>query len=380
MKVLIDGQEIDVSQGQSILAAALGAGIYIPHLCYHPDLPSFQDVTPGDICYRGPDEYLSDSREKAYSGCGLCLVEVKGEEEPVLSCITHVEDGMEVAANTLQLEALRKENLVSILTRHPHACLTCAQREGCSLTQCSMNVPKNERCCPIFDVCELRKVAEYIGIKEDISRYIPRNLYIEEDKPLFLRDYNLCVGCLRCVRVCRDVIGAQALEYVVKDDEIIVGTTRPTLEESGCLFCGVCVEVCPTGALRSFELIQQGDRQEEARQEASRDLRCDLRFRLSPVILPPKMWLELTAEVLSQVPEAEGTFQLLDGDRNIIYIAGTPNLRQSLQEQLSSRPEAKAFNYAEDPMYTKRESELIQQYLQKNGHLPPGNEDMDDLF
>lgn len=88
----------------------------------------------------------------------------------------------------------------------------------------------------------------------------------------------------------------------------------------------------------------------------------------------------MTAEVLSQVPEAEGAFQLLDGDKNIIFIAGTPNLRQSLQEQLSSRPEAKYFNYEGDSMYTKRESELIQQYLQKHSHLPPGNEDVDDLF
>lgn len=132
--------------------------------------------------------------------------------------------------------------------------------------------------------------------------------------------------------------------------------------------------------LRSFDLIEQGYSQEEARQEASRCLRCDLRFRLSPVILPPEKWLELTAEVLSQAPEAEGAFQLLDGDKNIIYIAGTPNLKQSLQEQLSSRPEAKYFNFEEIPMYTKRESELIQQYLQKHGHLPPGNEDVDDLF
>ncbi len=132
--------------------------------------------------------------------------------------------------------------------------------------------------------------------------------------------------------------------------------------------------------LRSFDLIQQGYSREEARREAGRCLRCDLRFRLPPVILPPGRWLELTAEVLSQVPEAEGAFQLLDGDKNIIFIAGTPNLRQSLQEQLSSRPEAKYFNYEGDPMYTKRESELIQQYLQKHSHLPPGNEDVDDLF
>lgn len=66
--------------------------------------------------------------------------------------------------------------------------------------------------------------------------------------------------------------------------------------------------------------------------------------------------------------------------KNIIYIAGTPNLKQALEEQLSSRKDARYFNYEEDPMYTKRESELIQQFLQEHGHLPPGNQEVDDLF
>ena len=114
--------------------------------------------------------------------------------------------------------------------------------------------------------------------------------------------------------------------------------------------------------------------------KASRCLRYDLRFRLSPVILPPEEWLEFSLEVLSHVPDSEGAFQLLDEEKNIIYIAGTPNLKQSLQEQLSSNQKARFFIYEEDPMYTKRESELIQMFLQKHGHLPPQNEDVEDLF
>jgi hypothetical protein len=132
--------------------------------------------------------------------------------------------------------------------------------------------------------------------------------------------------------------------------------------------------------LRSFDLIQLGYREKEARKEANRCLRCDLRFQLSPVILPPEKWLEFTSEVVNQVPDSEGAFQLLDEEKNIIYIAGTPNLKQALQEQLSSNQKARFFTYEEDPMYTKRESELIQQFLQKHGHLPPQNEDVEDLF
>jgi thioredoxin reductase len=132
--------------------------------------------------------------------------------------------------------------------------------------------------------------------------------------------------------------------------------------------------------LRSFDLVQLGYREEEARKEASRCLRCDLRFRLSPVILPPEKWLEFSSEAVNQVPASEGAFHLLDEEKNIIYIAGTPNLKQALQEQLSSNKKARFFIYEEDPMYTKRESELIQQFLQKHGHLPPQNEDVEDLF
>ena len=130
----------------------------------------------------------------------------------------------------------------------------------------------------------------------------------------------------------------------------------------------------------SFALIQSGYSEGDARKEASRCLSCDLRFQLSSVILPPEKWLEFIPESVSQVPETEGAFRLLDKDKKIIYIAGAQNLRQTLEEQLSSNLQAKYFSFEENPMYTKRESELIQQYIQQHGHLPLGNEEVDDLF
>ena len=257
----IDGKQIDVNEGQSILQAALKSGIYIPHLCFHPDLPSFKKSRPDEVYYQGTNEFQSDSKAEGYAGCGLCLVEIEGRKNPVLSCVTEAEEGMNIVTTADSVKAKRLDNMAKIFASHPHACLTCAQKEGCSLTQCSSSVPEEERCCPQFDVCELRKVAEYVGLKEDIGRYVPGDLYVEDDKPLFIRDYNLCIGCLRCVRVCSDLVGAKALGYTSSGDKITVGTTKSSIEKSGCVFCGACIEVCPTGALRDKDL-KPGDRKQ----------------------------------------------------------------------------------------------------------------------
>jgi len=161
---------------------------------------------------------------------------------------------MTVYTETDHAREARKVELMRILAKHPHACLICAQKEGCTTEPCSTNVPVEERCCPQFGNCELERVAEYIGIREDTSRYTPQNLRVIDNEPLFLRDYNLCIGCTRCVRVCQELRGVGALGFVYNNGEVMVGTIAPTLMDSDCRFCGACVEVCPTGALRDKEL------------------------------------------------------------------------------------------------------------------------------
>ena len=79
MQLNIDGKDVDAYEGQSILEAALKAGIYIPHLCFHPDLPSFKESRPDEVCYQGENEFQSDSKAEGYNGCGLCLVEIGAE-------------------------------------------------------------------------------------------------------------------------------------------------------------------------------------------------------------------------------------------------------------------------------------------------------------
>jgi thioredoxin reductase len=121
---------------------------------------------------------------------------------------------------------------------------------------------------------------------------------------------------------------------------------------------------------------------EVATAEAKRCLRCDLRLLFSKPILAPKeeLWVEFTAENVSQVPEVEGVYQLLDEEKNIIYIKGAMNLHRELGEQLEVREKARYFMYKEEPMYTKRESELLQQYIAQYGQMPEGNRELEDLF
>ncbi len=90
--------------------------------------------------------------------------------------------------------------------------------------------------------------------------------------------------------------------------------------------------------------------------------------------------MEFTAENVSQVPEVEGVYQLLDEGKNVIYIKGAMNLHRELEEQLELREKACYFMYEEEPMYTKRESELLQQYMAQHGEMPEGNRELDDLF
>jgi formate dehydrogenase beta subunit len=255
VKLHINDIEVEVAQGMSILEAARRNDIYIPSLCYHPDLPPSRKLRPTNAIYRGNEKTPDDESQKEFEGCSLCLVEVEGEQDLVPACDTLVAEGMRVFADNDRILEARREKLRDILVKHPHACLICAQKEGCTREPCSTNVPVAERCCPKFGNCELQKVAEYIGIREDTPRYIPADLPVTEDEPLFVRDINLCVGCTRCVRVCQELRGVEALGFVYKNGEALVGTVGPNLKDSACKFCGACVEVCPTGALMDKEPI-----------------------------------------------------------------------------------------------------------------------------
>ena len=229
--ISIDGKTVSAPAGSSVLSAATAAGIYIPALCAHPDLPPSCQQAGGD------------------SACNLCLVQVAGQQEPQNSCSLPVETGQIITSTTPAIQRMRQQSISKTLGTHPHVCLTCPQRDGCSRTTCSYGNPVETRCCSIFNSCELRKVADYVGIPNTTPPYKPIRLPIVLDEPFYDRDYNLCIDCRRCLVACNDVRGVGCLEIKETDGRKWVGTIAPTLIESGCKFCSACVEVCPTGAL-----------------------------------------------------------------------------------------------------------------------------------
>ncbi|MFX0183424.1 MAG: FAD-dependent oxidoreductase [Candidatus Hodarchaeota archaeon] len=257
VSITINGTSFHVKKGSTILNAAQTSGVYIPRLCSHPDLQPLKGMTPTEVVFQGEIQYKNDTSRslQSHEGCQLCVVKIEGKEEFITSCNTIIEEDMTIWTDSSDVNDFRREKMMEILSKHPHACLTCAQQEGCSREPCSTNVPVEERCCPELGRCELQKVAAYVEIRDDTPRYVPQEIQILDDEPLFLRNYELCIGCTRCVRICRDVRGVEALGFVFSNGETIVGSIEPTLKESGCKFCGACVEVCPTGALSDKDIL-----------------------------------------------------------------------------------------------------------------------------
>ena len=190
--LVIDGKQVKVNEGTTILEAAREAGVYIPTLCYHPSLPSD-------------------------GSCELCLIEIDGREDFPLACVTPVIEGMVVHTDTPQIRSLQRDVLKRILSHHPCACLTCWRRERCQPYDiCLRNVAITHRCvlCPRHGTCELEAVVDYVGLGEEEFTYSYRSLPVDTDTPLFDRDYNLCISCGRCVRMCEEVRGIGAVTMV----------------------------------------------------------------------------------------------------------------------------------------------------------------------
>jgi len=263
IKLTINDQEVNAFTGMTILEAARQVDIYIPTLCHHPDLPPAEGGVAVPVIYQGDVKIENAQPDEIGKGCGLCVVEIEGQSDLVGSCATEAVDGMVVVTENERIQSRRRENLLPVMARHRHACLTCTQQEGCPRTQCSSNVPENERCCPQFGHCELQDVANYIGISDQTPKWVPTDYPVLTGSPLLDRDYNLCIGCTRCVRACRDLRGIEAIGFIYdQNGQIQTGYIAPNPADAGCKFCTACVEVCPTGALVD-KAVRPGKKEED---------------------------------------------------------------------------------------------------------------------
>lgn len=229
LQMKIDGKTFDFEKGQTVLDVARKAGIYIPTLCY------IEGLTP-------------------YGGCRLCLIKVLGDRKPFqTACSTPATQGMEVITSDNELQEMRTEIFQMLLSEHPNGCLICAHKDTCEKIKDSRD--KTGRVfgcftCSKKDRCEIRKIADYLGIKDLNYEFEYKNLPLEREDPFFERDYNLCILCGRCVRVCNELRGYNAINFTYRghSTKVSTGFNLPHLN-TDCQFCGSCVDICPTGAL-----------------------------------------------------------------------------------------------------------------------------------
>ncbi len=212
----IDGKDVKTVSGKTVLEAALDNGIYIPTLCYHPDLSPF-------------------------GACRLCIVQIEGLRGLPTSCTTAAKEGMVVKTDSPEIRQVRKIAMELILAAHPDDCLVCSQ---------NLN-------------CEMQAVAQYIGIDKKRLKSGVKEKPVNISNPLFNHDMSKCILCGRCVRACYELRGVGVLSFINRGKETYVGTAfdKP-LSEADCRFCGACVEVCPTGALTDKDgFIRKGNRE-----------------------------------------------------------------------------------------------------------------------
>ncbi len=212
VNIKINGRDITVPVGSTILEAARMAGIQIPTLCY---LKEINEI----------------------GACRICVVEVKGARSLVAACVFPVNEGMEVFTNTPKVIESRKTTLKLLLSNHRKECLSCV-RSGS---------------------CELQKLCHDYGIEDENAFEGVKSRYdIDASASHMYRDNEKCILCRRCVAVCDKnqsvgVIGANARGF---DTHIGCAFELP-LGEVGCISCGQCITVCPTGALSERDDTQK---------------------------------------------------------------------------------------------------------------------------
>jgi NADH dehydrogenase/NADH:ubiquinone oxidoreductase subunit G len=211
VKLKIDGREVNAPVGMNLIDAAELAGIHIPHLCYLKGM-------------------------RGFGACRLCLVEVEGIKTPLIGCNTKVKEGMVVLTQTERVRGIRRFVLDLILAIHPLDCLTCTKA----------------------GICNLQKYAYEYELKDTSFTRKKMGYPIDQVNPFIRRDPLYCILCGRCVRVCKEQ-GTKVLDFIGRGINAEIGTAyNKPLRESGCTFCGSCIDACPVNALPEADRWHKG--------------------------------------------------------------------------------------------------------------------------
>lgn len=206
----LDGQEISFTTETNLLQVAQKAGIDIPTFCYHSQL-------------------------SVYGACRLCLVEIEGRGI-VASCSVKPEAGLKVRTQSAEIRRMRKIAIELILANHHQACPTCDKSAECKLLQ----------------------LAQRLGVTETRFKPVQKPLPIDTSSAALVRDPNKCILCGDCVRMCAEVQGIGAIDFIHRGHEVQVAPAfGKGLGEVDCVSCGQCAAVCPTGALVAKSQVEE---------------------------------------------------------------------------------------------------------------------------
>lgn len=209
VNITIDNQNISVPEGTTILEAARKAGIEIPTLCFFKDINEIGD-------------------------CRMCIVKVEGRRGFATSCIQKVEEGMIVKTNTPEIMEARHVMLDLIISNHDKDCLTCSRMGN----------------------CELQSLASKFGIQTIEFKGERKELEIDNYSPSIVRNPNKCILCRRCIAVCKNIQKVGAIDCGNRGFDSNISTSyNNSLKDTNCVYCGQCIQACPTSALREKENI-----------------------------------------------------------------------------------------------------------------------------
>ena len=225
--ITVDGFEVTVPEGTSVMRASALAGIDIPKLC------------------------ATDSVE-AFGSCRLCVVEIEGRRGTPASCTTPVAAGMVVHTQSSKVQKIRKGVMELYISDHPLDCLTCGANGDCELQDMAGAVG-------LRDV-RYEAVDTHFKAKNTSGEANPQWLPKDDSNPYFTYDPSKCIVCSRCVRACEEVQGTFALTIEGRgfDSRVSAGALNDTFLSSDCVSCGACVQACPTATLQEKSVIEMG--------------------------------------------------------------------------------------------------------------------------